>query len=248
MLHVPPSHQALRALLVEHLPAVGAAIEAYLSTVGVAVFRQARGDHALNALGALAPDFVVIDAQSPGIGATEFCRQLRGDGHSIPIVVLAPEADVFEEIIALEVGADDYLPRDVPGRLLWARVKAARRRAALAISPFRSSDDLMQMGRYVFDRRAREIRGNGKAVELSAQEFNCVWLLAKNAGVALTREEIRSALYIKGRSVDMHICRLRQKLDGIDPALNRIRSIRSIGYVFSPVALNHQHPGSHEWN
>jgi DNA-binding response OmpR family regulator len=224
------------AILVEHDAKVRGYLADYLTTARIAVHRYERGDAALAEVQAHAPDFVLVDALAPGINGLDFCRRLRESDRTMAVVILAETLDPLDEIVGLEIGADDYVARDIPGRLLLARMKAIQRRLVLGSGTPRSSEDWIRMGRFVIDRRSREIRSGDRALELSPREFNCVWLLASRAGTPLTRDEIRQDLCVKGRSVDSQISRIRRKLDRFDPAINRIKSVRSTGYMFSPPA------------
>jgi two-component system response regulator RstA len=233
---------ALRVCLVEHDPVRSRLIADYLSGQQIDVTCESRGDSAYEAVSTHTPNLVIIESNAPGLNGQEFCRRLRNDGNMVPIMILADEGDMFDQILCLELGADDYVVNEAPGRLLWARLKAVLRRAMASGSSATATKDTLRFGNFVLDKRGLEIRFNGQTVNLTLHEFNCVWLLAERAGTAVSRDDIRRALQgggsgIHGRSVDTQIARVRQKIDQVDPACNRIKSVRSIGYLFSPAGL-----------
>lgn len=230
---------ALRALLVEPDAERADQIAAYLERQHVSVRREARGDAAFAALGEQAPGIVIMAASAPGLNAQDFCRRLRGEGSALPLLVTTDRVDLFDHIVCLELGADDYVASDIPPRLLWARVKSLLRRSSAqpAVPPHGE----IASGDLVLDRRALEARLHGVPVKLTLHEFHCVWALAEQAGSVVSREEISRTVNercggdpIRGRSVDTQISRLRRKLETVDPNFHRIRSVRARGYMFCP--------------
>ena len=215
----------------------------YLARQRVRVLFETRGDEALRRLADLAPGVVLIAADAPGLGGQEFCRHVRAAHNSVPIVVMANDSDFFSHVLCLELGADDYVANEVPGRLLWARMKVLLRRAVAFDAARQETASALRLGAFTLDRRALEVRLHGQAIALSMNEFNCLWVLAQHAGTVVSREDIRAAVNgsstaaVHARSVDVHISRLRRKIDRVEPAALRIRSVRSLGYLFSPAGL-----------
>jgi DNA-binding response OmpR family regulator len=190
-----------------------------------------RGDEgaALAAQGDFA--LIVLDVMLPGLGGFEVLRRLRSDGCATPVLMLTARGDDVDRIVGLELGADDYLPKPFNPRELSARIHAILRRARPATSP----REKLRCDDVELDSLARTVRRGGEAVELTAVEFDLLALLMKNPGAVVSRDEIaRRVLDRKwtayDRSIDMHVSNLRKKL-GATPNGERIKSIRSVGYV-----------------
>ncbi|MCW5590768.1 MAG: response regulator transcription factor [Burkholderiales bacterium] len=208
----------------------------YLSRQPLALVRQERGDAALGRAGAMEASLVVIESDAPGLAATEFCRRLRAGGGTAPVVVLAATDDEVEQVLCLELGADACLPRDVPERLLWAQVRALLRRAP-AGGAAEGEPGSVRAGDLVLERRALAARAGDRRIELTPHEFDCAWLLAREAGAIVSRARLREAMCrgapdaIRDRTVDACISRLRRKLVQLDGRPRRIRSIHGRGYL-----------------
>ena len=207
----------------------------HLSQQLAAVRWELRGDVAYAGLARNIPDLVLIDADAAGLPGRDFCRAARDAGHALPIVVMARSDDPMEHVLCLELGADDFIAGPVPWRLLWARLKAILRRATGGQGADADGQTL-RIGAFALDRRALELRLHGSTVALTPTEFGCLWLLATRAGRVVSRAELWHVSANSGsvRAVDSQICRLRRKLDRADPAASPIRSVRLLGYLFSP--------------
>jgi len=208
-----------------------------------AIACESRAGEALDRLAVHAPGLVVLDAGVPGLDAREFCLGLRSKDGRVPLVVLADRADLVEQLLYLELGADACLPDDVPARLLWAQARAILRRCGGSEPSSPPAGEELRFGSFVLDRRAMQMTFRGQSVNLTLHEFDCAWLLAQRAGTVVHRDEFRSLVgsgrqgRIRGRLMDTYISRLRRKLLRVDPAFCRIRSVRSLGYLFSPAGL-----------
>lgn len=226
--------KAPEVLIVGNDAALAREMGDYLAQQPVAVRWVARGDVAYEGLSRRVPDLVIIDADAVGLAGRDFCRAARDAGLAVPIVVTARCDDPMEHVLCLELGADDFVAGPVPWRLLWARLKAILRRCPARDAP--SHAQLLEVGGFALDRRALELRLHGRSVPLTPTEFACLWLLAERAGNVVSRAELgrATASTSSERAVDSQICRLRRKLDRADPTASRIRSVRLLGYLFSP--------------
>lgn len=183
-------------------------------------------------------NLVVLDLMLPGEDGLSICRQLRPryDG---PILMLTARSDDMDQVLGLEMGADDYVCKPVRPRVLLARIRALLRRSepgeveALPVGKVRR----LQFGPLLVDSARREAFLGGKLIELTSAEFDLLWLLAANAGRILSREEIFASLRGieydgQDRSIDVRISRIRPKI-GDDPMHPRlIKTVRSKGYLF----------------
>jgi DNA-binding response OmpR family regulator len=215
----------------------GLALAAYLDERELDATCETRGDEAFAALGTRTPDAVLIDDQAPRMAGREFCRAARDAGHAFAIVVMARSDDLLDQVLCLEMGADDYVPADAPCRLLWTRLKVVLRRV---LPPPRAPEaTALRCGGFLFDRAAMCMRAGGGEVPLTPAEAACLGLLIQRAGSVVTREELHATLGPAprdpaSRAVDTQIFRLRRKLEGVEPGANRIRSVRPIGYLLAP--------------
>ncbi len=210
----------------------------YLTKRGMTVAMEHRGDRALERIARYQPDLIVLDVMLPGLDGFDICRQMRAQGLEIPIVMLTAREEDFDQVLGLELGADDYLTKPVQPRLLYAHIKAILRRATTA-KTIVTGGEMLQFGRLHINRIAREVKFGTAAISLTTAEFDLLWLLAVNAGRVLSRNEILKEL--RGldydgidRSIDSRISRLRRKLEGDSSQNSQIKTVRPHGYLFSP--------------
>ncbi len=222
--------------LVEDDPELSRMIAEFLTQNHFAVRRVARGDLAIPAILEDNPDAVVLDLNLPGADGLEVCRQVR-PRYTGPIIILTARGDEVDEIVGLELGADDYIAKPVRPRVLLARLRAHMRKAVHDRTDF--EDRCLTIGDLVIDAARRSTSLGGEPLQLTSAEFDLLWLLAENEGKVVSRDEIyRTLLGLPydgtDRSIDLRVSRLRRKL-GDDPAQpERIKSVRGVGYILVP--------------
>lgn len=205
----------------------------YLESNGFKVTVEGEGSRGVEQILALQPDLVILDLMLPGEDGLSICRRVRPD-YAGPILMLTARTDDMDQVLGLEMGADDYVPKPVQPRVLLARMRALLRRAELTDQ---SGDSRLSFGNLEVDSATREAWLEGERVDLTSAEFDLLWLLASNAGRVLSREEIFNDLRgIKydgqDRSIDVRVSRIRPKI-GDDPNHpHRIKTVRSKGYLF----------------
>lgn len=205
----------------------------YLETNGFRVTVESDGARGVERIVSLQPDLVILDLMLPGEDGLSICRRARLDYHG-PMLMLTARTDDMDQVLGLEMGADDYVPKPVQPRVLLARMRALMRRAE---SSENSGEARLTFNNLVVDSATREAWLEGQRIDLTSAEFDLLWLLASRAGHVLTREEIFSELRgIKydgqDRSIDVRISRIRPKI-GDDPNQpHRIKTVRSKGYLF----------------
>ncbi|MCE9683047.1 response regulator [Halomonas alkalisoli] len=205
----------------------------YLEANGFQVTVEAEGSRGVEQIQTLQPDLVILDLMLPGEDGLSICRRARPD-YSGPILMLTARTDDMDQVLGLEMGADDYVPKPVQPRVLLARMRALLRRAD---NNEQGGDVRLSFGNLEIDSATREAWLEGGRIDLTSAEFDLLWLLASNAGRVLTREEIFSDLRgIKydgqDRSIDVRVSRIRPKI-GDDPNHpHRIKTVRSKGYLF----------------
>ncbi|WP_422909951.1 winged helix-turn-helix domain-containing protein [Pseudomonas sp. MAC6] len=183
------------------------------------------------------PDLVILDLMLPGEDGLSICRKVRGQ-YDGPILMLTARTDDMDQVLGLEMGADDYVCKPVRPRVLLARIRALLRRHEGSSEAQASSERRrLQFGQLVIDSAMREAWLGEQSIELTSAEFDLLWLLTSNAGRILSREEIFNALRGieydgQDRSIDVRISRIRPKI-GDDPMHPRlIKTVRSKGYLF----------------
>ena len=219
-----------RILLVEDDLELAKLVVEYLEQNDFAVVVEPRGDRANDAIAQLSPDLVILDIMLPGLDGLTICRQAR-PVYAGPILMLTARGDELDEVVGLEVGADDYLTKPVRPRVLLARIRTLLRRTAGASDA--AALRRVEVGGLAVDAGRRTVSLDGQGVELTSAEFDLLWYLAKHAGEPLSREQIyREVRGIEhdgiDRSIDLRVSRLRSKLGARGPKL--IKSVRGVGY------------------
>jgi len=210
----------------------------YLEKEGFQVSIEGRGDTAAQRIVATQPDLVVLDIMLPGIDGFEVCRRVRPRYHK-PILMLTAKGDLIDEILGLEIGADDYLSKPVKPRLLLTRIRALLRRSSGSNgNQADTPSDTVSVAGLVLDRPNRGATVGDSPIDLTTAEFDLLWFLATRAGQVVTRDQIYEA--VKGieydgvdRSIDLRIARLRKKLGDDARHPRRIKSIRGSGYLMA---------------
>jgi two-component system phosphate regulon response regulator OmpR len=226
--------QKTRALLIDDDQRLTALVSEYLQQHDFEVQVAGDGEHGLTALERSQFDVILLDLMLPGIDGLEVCRRIRGRAETahLPVVMLTAKGDDVDKIVGLELGADDYLAKPFNPRELLARVRAVLRRSSAAPG----SHQRFRTGDLEIDFDAREVTVNGKREVLTHFEFELLACLARAAGRVLSREHLMDAL--KGeefesfdRSIDVHISKLRGKLEQNPKEPRYIKTVRGVGYV-----------------
>jgi two-component system alkaline phosphatase synthesis response regulator PhoP len=221
---------AARILIVEDDPDIAELVARYLDKAGFATERVASGRDALRQLASRPPDLVVLDLMLPQVDGLEICRLLRASEKTatIPIIMLTARADESERIVGLEIGADDYLAKPFSPSELVARVRALLRRAQRTGPPSKT----MTYGPIAVDTDRHVVTVAGHDVVLTAKEFLLLVYLLQHRGRVLSRDVLLTDVwgyrYTGGtRTVDVHVRRLREKLDFLTDALV---TVKQFGY------------------
>lgn len=225
-----------KILIVEDEVAIAEGLTASLESEGFSVARAASGDAALPVWERERPDLVLLDLMLPGISGTEVCRRLRARSNVPIIMVTAKDAEV-DRVVGLELGADDYITKPFSSRELIARIRAVLRRGTAA--PVALDAPVEARGVRV-DRGRHEVHVDGRKVDLPPKEFDLLELLVCNAGLVLTRgqliEEVWGPDYVGDtKTLDVHVRRLRTRVERDPHNPQRIVTVRGIGYRFAEV-------------
>ncbi|MEM9440890.1 MAG: winged helix-turn-helix domain-containing protein, partial [Pseudomonadota bacterium] len=203
---------------------------------------ESRGDAAPEHILERQPALVILDLMLPGRDGLDVCRDVR-PFYSGPILMLTARDDDVDQVVGLELGADDYVNKPVEPRVLLARIRALlRRRSAVDVVERRTEitpDTINELsfGALTISLARREVMLDDDLVDLTTNEFELLWLLASHAGTILSRDETLSSLRGIGydgldRSVDNCISKLRRKLGDSRTNPTRIKTVRSKGYLF----------------
>jgi DNA-binding response OmpR family regulator len=220
-------------LLVEDDARLGAMVAEYLGRHDLEVTVSPDGEHGLAALRRGRFDLVLLDVMLPGMDGLEVCRRIRAtpEWAALPVLMLTARGEGVSKIVGLELGADDYLAKPFNPRELLARIRAVRRRGAPGPGRARFT-----AGGLVIDFEAREVTVDGRRTVLTHHEFELLATLARAGGRVLSRDQLMDA--VRGReaeafdrSIDVHVSKLRAKLER-DPRTPRyIKTVRGVGYA-----------------
>ncbi len=224
-----------RILLVEDDDKLAGLVRDFLHTTGeFEVSIESRGDRAPARILGEQPDLVILDVMLPGMDGLAVCKQVREE-YAGPILMLTALGDEVDEVVGLELGADDYVAKPASPRKLLARIRTLLRRTT---APAPADGKRVQVGDLVVHASSRTVTLAGEAVALTTAEFDLLWMLARSAGEPVAREEIYRKL--RGiewdgldRSVDQRVAALRRKLDDDAHRPTRIKSIRGLGYLLA---------------
>lgn len=234
------THEAdIRILLIEDDIRLSTLIQEYLQQQAMTVTIEHRGDAACQRIVSEAPDLVILDLMLPGMDGLEICKAVRPK-YPGPILMLTARDEDIDQVVGLEIGADDYVTKPVQPRVLLAHIRALLRRFPAQPpqeTPPKKSPDDIHYHHFHISATAREVWLNGTVLNITSNEFELLWLLASHAGEVLTRDTILDQL--RGidyngvdRSVDIRISRLRKKLGDNTSRPFRIKTIRGKGYLF----------------
>jgi DNA-binding response OmpR family regulator len=187
---------------------------------------------------ALSEDHVlaVLDYMLPGVNGFEVLRQIRAKSR-LPIVMLTARGDDMNRIIGLQIGADDYLPKPFNPLELVARINAVLRRTQ-AEPDQRPAAEVIAVGDVEMDKRTRTVRRGGEPIDLTAVEYSLLEKLLQAPGHIVGREDLVKEVLHRDlspfdRSIDTHVSNLRKKLGHLVDGIERIKTVRSIGYIYA---------------
>jgi DNA-binding response OmpR family regulator len=228
-------------LLVEDDERLSQLIVSYLQNQGFTVTRMANGATLLSTVKHSPPDIVVLDVMLPGDNGFTLCRAIRPH-YSGPLLFMTAKGDDFDQVMGLEIGADDYIIKPVEPRVLLARINALLRRVSHKTTSSQNTQKLL-FGQLVIDRNARSAVLKGRDVQLTSHEFDMLWKLAENASTLVERTVLYDELIGReydglDRSADVRISRLRKKLDDNPLHPYRIKTIWGKGFFFVADAWN----------
>ncbi|MFI6561913.1 response regulator transcription factor [Streptomyces sp. NPDC050534] len=215
-------------LVVDDDPAIRRSLERGLRLSGFRVRTADDGREALAVIGQTPPDVLVLDVSMPGMSGIEVCERLRGDGQDLPVLMLSALDETADRIAGLQAGGDDYLVKPFALQELVLRLRALLRRRPPA-------GEVLRVAGLVIDPAARTAERDGHPLELTRREFELLEVLARNAGLVLTRDQLLERVWgydfdVRTDAVDTFVSYLRRKLEaGGRPRL--VHTVRGVGFV-----------------
>ena len=194
------------------------------------------GESALSAFKTFKPDLILLDLMLPGMDGYQVCREIRKDSN-IPIIMLSAKGEIFDKLLGLELGADDYMIKPFDSKELVARVKAVLRRyqAPVSEAPEAPKGDIVEYNNLIINLTNYSVTYKGNIIEMPPKEIELLYFLAKSPNQVFTREQLLDNIwgyeYIGDtRTVDVHIKRIREKIH--DNEKWALSTVWGIGYKF----------------
>jgi two-component system alkaline phosphatase synthesis response regulator PhoP len=225
-----------RVLIIEDEPNIIELVAYNLEKEGWLVSKAQTGEEGWDKIQAEHPDIILLDLMLPGIDGMEICRRTRQNKltRDIPIIILTAKAEEADRVLGLETGADDYVTKPFSPRELIARIRAVLRRADKNFSEV-EANEMMVLGPIKMDLRQHKVLVNTDEIELTPKEFDLLHLLMSHPGRAFSREYLLENLwgyefFGDTRTVDVHVRRLRQKIEDNPAQPYWLETVRGVGY------------------
>lgn len=220
-----------KVLVVDDDINIGEVINMYLKSSGYDTKIAYDGKMALDEFKSYKPDLVLLDVMIPNINGIEVLKSIRKDG-VVPVIMLTAKGDTFDKVLALELGADDYIVKPFEPKELMARIKAVMRRYIIDKNYV---DDKLQFSNILIDAKSYEVIYDGNMIKMPPKEFELLYYLAKNKNKVFTREQLLCEVWGydypgDSRTVDVHVKRLRSKIKGGTDW--NLQTVWGVGYKF----------------
>ena len=229
-----------KALIIDDDSKLQELLKEYLEGYGFSIVSMFDGDGALEKVGEESPDIIVLDIMLPGKDGFEILKEIRKE-YSTPVIMLTARGEETDRIVGLELGSDDYLPKPFNPRELVARINAILRRSDAGTYPDPIKEDqeerVLEVGGLVLDKAKRCIVLAGKEIELTTAEYELIKVLMERPNRVYSRDELMDLARGRDfgafdRSIDVHISRLRAKIEEDVKDPQRIKTVWGAGYMF----------------
>ena len=227
-----------RVLIIDDDEKLQKLLREYLGGNGFPVRTLSDGSEVLQTIRSESPDIIILDIMLPGKDGLEVLKDIRRD-HAIPVIMLTAKGEDADRIVGLELGADDYLPKPFNPRELLARMKAILRRAVSSDTGKASSEGglLIKAGGLTLNQAKQTVATEAGELELSSTEYRILKVLMKHPNTVLSRDQLMTLAQGRDfmafdRSIDVHISKLRAKLEPDPRSPKRIKTIWGSGYMF----------------
>lgn len=231
-----------RILVVDDEASIRRILETRLSMIGFNVITAADGEEALLILKRETPNLIILDVMMPKLDGYGVCQEIRKES-DVPIIMLTALGDVADRITGLELGADDYVIKPFSPKELEARIRSLLRRLRKTnLTPGIPDSGIIRIGFLTIDTNKRQVYKNNAKIRLTGMEFSLLELLVGKSGQAFSRAEILQEVWgytperhVDTRVVDVHISRLRAKLEDDPSNPDLILTARGTGYLFQRI-------------
>jgi DNA-binding response OmpR family regulator len=224
-----------KVLIVEDDEAMSVALRDGFSYEGYDVAVATDGEAGLKLASAATPDLILLDVMLPKMTGLDVCRQLRDGGNNVPIIMLTARGQEIDKVLGLKTGADDYITKPFGFMELLARAEAVLRRCAIPGQT--AAPDCYRFGDVILDFKRHEAKKGGAPIELSPREFQLMAFFIRHRGEIVTREKLLDEVWDYNaipftRTVDMHIAKLRKKIEDNPADPRHIITVHRLGYKF----------------
>ncbi len=226
---------ALKVMVVDDDSNICELLRLYLEKEGFETTIQSDGEQALAAFDAEKPDLILLDVMMPRLDGWQVCREIRKKS-PCPIIMLTAKGELFDRVLGLELGADDYVVKPFETKEVIARIKAVLRRSG--VNEAKRVRQVEYDGLYI-NMENYELRVQGKTVDTPPKEMELIYHLASNPNRVYTRDQLLDEVwgfeyYGDSRTVDVHVKRLREKLEGVSPQWS-LKTVWGVGYKFEVI-------------
>ncbi|HBN10353.1 MAG TPA: DNA-binding response regulator [Cyanobacteria bacterium UBA8530] len=227
---------ASKILVVDDEPSIVKSVQYSLEKEGYQVVTASDGLQAVEVARREKPNLIVLDVMLPSLDGYEVCRQIRQE-MVVPIIMLTAKGEEIDKVVGLEIGADEYMTKPFSLRELLARIKALLRLVSRYAEERTTQPDRIEIADLVIDIARHEVTLSGKVLNLTLKEYELLKLMAMNANKVLSREYLIEQVWGydftgEGRTVDVHIHWLREKIEKDPNNPMRIQTVRGVGYRF----------------
>lgn len=207
----------------------------YLEKEGFSTETATDGLAAIDTFKSASPDLVLLDIMLPGLDGWQICREIRKFSQ-VPIIMLTAKGETFDKVLGLELGADDYITKPFEPKEVIARIKAVLRRTAVPQSNHANDVKEVSFDKLTVNLSNYELTVNGKQIDTPPKELELIFHLASNPNRVFTRDQLLDEVwgfeyYGDSRTVDVHVKRLREKLEGVSDKWE-LKTVWGVGYKF----------------
>ncbi len=222
----------IRIMVVDDDSNIGELLRLYLEKEGFTAIVKSDGEQALAAFDSDKPDLILLDVMMPRMDGWQVCRELRKRS-SVPIIMITAKGEVFDRVLGLELGADDYVVKPFETKEVIARIRAVLRRCGVSDQ---KRERAVEYDNLYINMENYELRVCGKTVDTPPKEMELIYHLASNPNRVYTRDQLLDEVwgfeyFGDSRTVDVHVKRLREKLDGVSDQWN-LKTVWGVGYKF----------------
>ena len=222
-----------KILVIDDDPSISEAIKAYFENEGYEVKVATDGVEGLNFFKMYEPDMVLLDIMLPRKDGWQVCREIR-ESSAKPIIMVTAKGDVFDKVLGLELGADDFVVKPFDMKELSARVKAVLRRCQSHTS--QADEEVIKFENIEISLQKYELKLSGRSIDIPPKELELLYFLASNYNRVFTRDQLLDKVwgfdYLgDSRTVDVHVKRLREKLEGVSDKWT-LKTVWGVGYKF----------------